>query len=194
MKLTYENIMSRHKNKPCVVACHGPSLDLYKNRIEALQREKKIIRISMNEWYDFFSEKPDYWILSNSEYTIGASMTNDPLWQHRGYPSNVFNQYKIPLLYNKTADLTNEEFIKNNLECDYFPYDTRHFKEHTCLEIFKNFKEHYDIHKNLDFGFYGNNAKMWHMPNVTNFPDWFKQIHGKIGHGWSRDGKCCKKI
>ena len=194
MKLAYKDILSKHKDKPCVVACHGPSLDAHKNKIEELQREKGIIRISMNEWYDFFSEKPDYWILSNSEYTIGASMTNSPLWQHRDYPPNVFNQYKIPLLYNKTADLTGEEFIETNLECDYFAYDTRHFKGHTCLEVFKNFKEYYEIHKDLDFRAYGNNAKMWHMPDVAEFPEWFKQIHGKIGHGWNREGKCCNNI
>ena len=119
MKLKYEDLIFKHENKPCVVACHGPSLDISKNQIENLQAQDKILRISMNEWYDFFKEKPDYWIVSNSEFTIGASISGNSLWAHRGYPQDVFNSYNIPLLYNATADLTDKEFIKKNLKCDY---------------------------------------------------------------------------
>ena len=176
---------------PCVVACHGPSLDLYKHKIESLQKDNSIIRISMNEWFDWFDEEPDYWIVANTEFTIKASMTDDPLWKQRGYPHDVFNQYKIPLLYNAVADLTNKEFVEKNLHCDYFPYDTKHFKGHSCLEILKNFRAHYEKNKDFDFSFYGDNPTMWEMPNVKDFPGWFKQIHGKIGHFWSRTGNCC---
>tara|TARA_R110002110_G_scaffold242452_1_gene458832 strand:- start:339 stop:785 length:447 start_codon:yes stop_codon:yes gene_type:complete len=142
MKLKLKNIKNKHKGEPCVVAAHGPSLDRVKSKIEELQKKDKLLRISVNEWFDFFEQKPDYWTISNSEFTIKASMTDDPLWKFRGYPDNVFNNYDIPLFFNSTADLTDPTFIENNLQCDYLPYDTRHFKLNTCFEILKNFQEY----------------------------------------------------
>ena len=192
MKLKYNDIIGRHPGIPAVIACHGPSLNDHRDKIEELQRHKKLIRFSMNEWYDFFSEKPEYWVISNTEYTIGASMTENILWKQRGYPANVFNKYKIPVFYNKTADLTDEDFIKKNLKCDYFPYDTKHFKGHTCLEILNNFRRYYDQNRNLKYDFYGKNEQMWQKPNVKDFPPWFQNIHGNIASAWSSDGKCCK--
>tara|TARA_R100000664_G_scaffold27197_1_gene37737 strand:+ start:6154 stop:7095 length:942 start_codon:yes stop_codon:yes gene_type:complete len=194
MKLKYKDIIGRHSDIPAVIACHGPSLNDHRDKIEELQRHKKIIRFSMNEWYDFFSENPDYWVLSNTEYTIGASMHPTALWKNRGYPLDVFNKYRIPVLYNNTADLTDRDLIKENLKCDYFPYDTKHFKNHTCLEILKNFKKHYEQNKNLEYDFYGKNKQMWQKPNVKDFPPWFQRIHGKIAGGWSSEGKCCGSI
>ena len=194
MKLNYKDVVGRHSGIPAVVACHGPSLNGHRDKIEELQRDKKLIRFSMNEWYDFFSEKPDYWVLSNSEYTIGASMAPNALWKQRGYPVNVFNKYKIPVFYNNTADLTDESFIGKNLNCDYFPYDTRHFKNHNCSEILNNFRKHYEQNRNLEYNFYGKNEQMWQSPDVKGFPPWFRSIHGNVASGWSRDGKCCKNI
>ena len=144
MKLEFDDIIDKHKKEPCVVTLHGPSLNLHKEKIETLQREKKILRISVNEWYDFFDERPDYWIVSNGEFTIDASINGSPIWDWRGYPRDVFNKYDIPLLYNVTADLTGDEVIENSLKCDYLPYDTRHFHGHTCLQVLKNFKNYYD--------------------------------------------------
>ena len=112
-----------------------------KEEFEELQEKDKLLRISVNEWFDFFKQKPDYWAISNSEFTIKASMTDDQLGKARGYPDDVFNKYGIPLLFNSTADLTEDEFIENNLQCDYLPYDTRHFKLSTCFEILKNFQQ-----------------------------------------------------
>ena len=192
MKLEYNDIIDKHKNTPCVVALHGPSLNNHKNQIEALQREKKILRISVNEWYDFFNEKPDYWVVSNGEFTIEASIHGSKLWSKRNYPHNVFNNYNIPLIYSCIADLTDFDFIDKHLTCDYLPFDTRHFKQHSCIQILKNFKNHYEKNKNLNFCFYGNNKQMWQKPNVKDYPDWFKKIHGRIGHGWSINSKCCK--
>jgi len=191
MKISYDNIVNRHVNIPCVVALHGPSLNFHKEKIETLQREKKVLRISVNEWYDFFDEKPDYWIVSNGEFTIDASINGSPVWDWRGYPRDVFNKYDIPLLYNATADLTSDDVIKNNLKCDYLPYDTRHFLGHTCMQIFKNFKNYYEEDGNLDFKFYGNNSKMWDRPDIEGLDDWMKNLHGRIGGGWDLHGKCC---
>ena len=97
MKLKLKDIENKHREEACVVAAHGPSLDNTKLKIEEQQKKNMLLRISVNEWFDFFKQKPDYWIVSNSEFTIKASMTNDPLWQHRQYPHDVFNKYKIPI-------------------------------------------------------------------------------------------------
>ena len=191
MKIKLEEIYDKHKGESCVVALHGPSLNKHRENIERLQTEEKIRRISVNEWFDWFHEKPDYWVVSNGEFTIEASIKNDPLWAHRGYPPDVFNKYNIPLLYNCTADLTSNEFIDNNLKCDYLPYDTRHFKGHECRKILDNFKSHYVENKNLNFLGYGNNPMIWQKPNVEGFSEWYKSLHGRVGGGFNVYNKCC---
>ena len=42
-KLKFDDVLDIHKDDPCVVACHGPSLDDHKEEIEKLQKQKKII-------------------------------------------------------------------------------------------------------------------------------------------------------
>lgn len=194
MKLSFDNIIDKHKNTPCVIALHGPSLSPHVDKIQDLQSQKKIIRISVNEWFDFFELKPDYWVVSNTEFNIKDSITNENLWKQRGYPPNVFNEYKIPLIYNKTADLTNPDFIEKHLKCDYLPFDNKHFKGHNCVEILKNFKSYYDSNESLDFKYYGNNSQMWQRPDIRNVNPFCARVHGEIASGWSRDGKCCKNI
>jgi len=191
MKLKYEDIINKHKNKPCVVALHGPSLNNHKNQIETLQKEKKILRVSVNEWFDYFNEKPDYWVVSNGEFTIEMSMTHHPLWVTRKHIHDAFNFFDVPLLYSCTADLTSKKFIDENLRCDHLSYDTRHFKKHSCKQILMNFKNYYEENKNLNFLRYGNNDQMWQKPDVENFPEWFKKIHGRVASGWDIKGRCC---
>jgi len=110
----------------------------------------------------------------------------------RNYPHDVFNKYKVPLFYNLTADLTPSDVVDKRLECDYLPYDTRHFKNHKCMQILKNFKEHYVKNKNLEFDFYGNNTQMWKKPNISDFSEWMKTLYGRVGSGWDVGGKCCE--
>ena len=62
-KLKFEDILDKHKDSPCVIACHGPSLDQHKHQIQTLQETGEILRLSTNNWYDFFSTPPDYWVL-----------------------------------------------------------------------------------------------------------------------------------
>ena len=191
MRLNYDNIVNKHKDTPCVVALHGPSLNPYRNPIQQLQKEKKILRFSVNEWYDHFDEKPDYWVVSNSEFTVRASIIRDQLWDERRYIHDAFNHFNVPLLYNATADLTDLHFVDKHLKCDYMPYDTKHFKGHRCAEILKNAKNHYDEHKNLNFTHYGNNTQLWEHPNVKDFPAWKQHLHGRVGNAWDLSGKCC---
>ena len=194
MRLKYSDIIEKHKNMPCAITLHGPSLDPYRDRIQDLQRQNKLIRFDVNEWYDYFEEKPNYWVVSNTEFTIDASIRRNRIWAERKYEHNVFNKYNVPLLYNATADLTDLDFVEKNLQCDYLPYDTKHFKRHRCVEILKNFKTHYEQNRNLNFKYYGNNEQLWQPPNVKKFAPWKQKLHGRIGGAWNLSGKCCAFI
>lgn len=176
-KLKFQDILDKHKNTPCVVACHGPSLDSHKQKIENLQKEGKLLRLSTNNWYDFFSHQPDYWVLSNTEFTIKSNI-------------DKINQYKIPLFYASSADLTSDDFINKNLLCDYLPYDQRHFKGLTCLEIVKLFKSHYENKKDLNFKEFGNNSTMWQHPRYLDGAG----FSGILRRGATSHGRCCEKI
>ena len=232
MKLNLNDITNKHKGQPALVSGHSPSLSYVKDKIENLQIRGELLRFSVNEWYDFFTQQPDYWVLSNSEYTIGASFSQkdvvtsylhrmhqvldvkarldrgenvdvnvdlgppsgDRLWHARGYPEDIFNKYKIPVLFNDTADLTEHKVIEEKLECDYLGYDARHFKGDSCFQVLKNFKEHYQKNKNLDFKYYGNNSFMWKKPDTSKVNRYCAKIHGQIGGGWARAGNCCHRI
>lgn len=194
MELTFNSILDKHKGDKCVVALHGPSLNPYMSKIQEMQRNKEIRRISVNQWYDYFVEKPDYWVISNTEYTIYNSIAPNWFWDtyNKGWPKNVFNKHNIPLFFNDTADLTPYNFIHDNLKCDYLPYDTKHFKNHSCKDILLNFKKHWEKNKNFNFTEYGNNAEMW-QPLTTKGtgcdPSW-----ATFAGGFSRNGKCCSRM
>ena len=57
MKLTFDDIIDKHKGETCVISLHGPSLEPYIEKIQELQRDNKITRFSVNEWFDFFDEE-----------------------------------------------------------------------------------------------------------------------------------------
>ena len=152
MKLKIENLINKHKGTPCVVALHGPSLNPVLHRIQELQRNEGYMRLSVNQWYDYFKEKPDYWVVSNTEYTVYNSIVPNFFWdQYNTFEKNVFNKYNVPLLYNDTADLSDADFVKNNLKCDYLTYDAKHFKQMQCKEILKSFKKPLNCEKLFEF-------------------------------------------
>ena len=192
MKLKTEDLINKHKGQPCVVALHGPSLDKDLKSIEDAQNNG-YLRISVNEWYDYFKKKPDYWVVSNGEFTIRNSILPSMVYDHHyKWPKNVFNNYGVPLLYNDTADLTEPEFVEKYLKCDYYPYDTRHFKNMTCRDILKSFKSYYEKNKNFDFKDFGNNSQIWQpleMKGATCDP-----VYAAFATQWSRNNKCCHKI
>jgi len=192
MKLKIENLTNKHKGSPCVVALHGPSLNPYLKKIEELQKVG-YKRISVNEWYDYFKSKPDYWVVCSTEYDIYNSIVPNHFWDvYNKWPKNVFNKYDVPLLYCDVADLTSAEFVEQNLKCDYLPYDTKHFKNLDCKSILNSFRAHYEKNKNFDFKMYGNNSKMWEplsLKDTNCHPSWVK-----FGGAWSRNGKCCHKV
>ena len=73
MKLSLEKIKNKHKDSPCVISLHGPSMEKHRDIIQNLQSEEKIIRISTNEWWEYFKLKPDYLVVSNGELNIQDS-------------------------------------------------------------------------------------------------------------------------
>lgn len=192
MRLDYDDIINKHKGQPCFVALHGPSLtEEIKQEVQNLQTNNKILRISVNNWFDFFDVKPDYWVVSNGEFTIENSIKKSPVWDYYNYEKDCFNKYDIPLLYNSSADLTTQEFIDRNLKCDYLPYDTKHFKQHDCRTILSNFKKYWIENKNLDYRFYGNNSQIWQRPNVAGLSPEMKSLHGRVGGGFNTRARCC---
>jgi len=194
MKLYLNDIINKHRGTPAVVAAHGPSLNGHKDAIQEGQRRQKLLRFSVNEWFSFFEQVPDYWVVSNTEFTIKNSIVDNILWRQRGYPFDVFNKYRVPLIYNRAADNTEEEFINENLKCDYLPFDNKHFKGHTCREILTNFKNFYDSNGSLDFPGYGNNTTMWQRPDISEATATASRVHGRVAGSWAVNSTCCDRI
>mgnify|MGYP003649896015 CR=1 FL=1 len=49
MELKLKDIVDKHKNKMCFIACHGPSLEKYKDAIQGMQASKKALRLSTKD-------------------------------------------------------------------------------------------------------------------------------------------------
>lgn len=166
MKINTSEIINKHRNVPCVIAAHGPSLNLNKEKIIQAQKQKKIIRFSVNNWWDYFEDNPDYWILSSTVFTMERYF-------------NFLNEKKLTVFYSDDGDFTSKDFLEKNANFDWLVYDQRHWKKKNCIEILKDFKGHYLKNKNFDYKEYGNNMIMWQPPrHLSNF-------------GLALDGKCC---
>ena len=193
MELTFDNIVDKHNGEECFIALHGPSMSPYIKKVQELQRTRGLKRISVNQWYDYFNEKPDYWVVSNTEYSIYNSIAPNFFWDeyNKGWPKNVFNKYNVPLFFNDTADLTPYDFIENNLKCDYLPYDSKHFKNRSCKEILLSFKKYWEENRDFNFAEYGNNTEMWQKLSTEGTScdtSW-----ATFASGWSRNVKCCHR-
>ena len=196
MKLKYDDIIDKHKNTPCVVSGHGPSLNCVKTQIQKLQVEKQIMRISVNNWFDYYDIPPDYWVLSNGEFTLQSGLLNDRWWQHRGYPLDAYNLFNVPVFFADVADTTDYTLIEKHAQFDYFPYDTRHFKGHDCLQILNNFRKYYDKNQNLNFDYYGNNTYMWKPADKKAYEEvqCDPVFMSYPVASWSKTRKCCHRI
>ena len=166
MQLDYEDIIDKHTNVPAVIAAHGPSLNDNKSVIEKLQKENKIIRLSLNNWFYFFDSKPDYWVLASTVDTI------------KSFKEQI-NKYNTPVFFADTVDDVEYSFIEENIDADYLGYDQKHFKGHTCVQILSNFSLHYHENEYSNFKHYGNNDIMWHPPRYFDVA------------GFSRNAKDC---
>jgi len=178
-----------------VVTGHGPSLDLVKKEIITNHLKGKLLRLCLNNWFDYYDTKPDYWVLSSTEFTLLNGLQNTAWWQRRQYPTDAYNKYNIPIFFNDSADLTDLKLIDTLLKPDYLPYDSKHFKGHTCVEIMSNFRKYFEEHKNFNFSYYGANPTMWLPAN--------KKVYEQVKcdpvyldyppQSWSRQNKCCHR-
>lgn len=167
MRVNIEQLIDKHNNTPCVVAAHGPSLNLEKDSIIQAHNDNKILRFSVNNWWDYFTKAPDYWVLSTGVFTIDKIMP-------------IINKHGIFTLFSDDADFTPKKYIEENIETDWVVYDQRHWEGRRCLEILNDFRKHYEKHKDFNFLKYGNNKTMWQPPRHK----------GSFGH-CAVNTKCC---
>ena len=168
MQLGIGDIIDRHKEQPCFIACHGPSLNQYKEELISARKDNKILRLSVNNWWDYFETPPDYWILSSSEHAFTI---------RKVFP--ILSETAVPIFFSDDGDFTPKSFIEQNLKSDWLVYDQRHWEGKDCIKILKEFKRHYEKHKNFHFTRFGNNEIMWHPPRCfTN-------------SGHALDRRCC---
>jgi hypothetical protein len=110
MKLELKDITDIHKNIPAVITAHGPSLNLCKDKITEAHKNKKVLRFSVNNWWDYFQTVPDYWILSSTEFTIERLFS-------------IINTHNITTFYSDDGDFTPKDFIEKNIKADWLVYD-----------------------------------------------------------------------
>ena len=104
MKLSFENIVDKHKDIPAIVSAHGPSLNMYLHKLNQYKKQGFIL-FGCNEWFDFYDTKPHYWVLANSQFTVGRV-------------SHIMNNFSVTVLYANTVDKTDEDWIEKNLKVD----------------------------------------------------------------------------
>tara|TARA_R110000824_G_scaffold12890_4_gene56201 strand:+ start:454 stop:1410 length:957 start_codon:yes stop_codon:yes gene_type:complete len=195
MRLDFKDIIGRHKETPCVVSGHGPSLDLVKKEITALHKEERLLRMCVNNWFDYYETKPDYWTLSSTEFTLESGLLQNDWWKGRGYPVGGYNKFDIPIFFNDSTDLTPLDLIEDLLGPDYLPYDSKHFRGDSCTEIMMNFRSHYEKNRNFNFSYYGNNPMLW-LPLDKKIYDTVRCDPVYLDYppqSWSRGQLCCHR-
>lgn len=118
MKIDFNDIWNKHKGQAAICLCHGPSLNYYSNRLEDFKHDGMVL-LGCNEWYAFYKTIPDYWVLANNMLTVQNQI-------------NVINQFKTTVLYADSIDLTDYEWVDQNLKTNYLSYDQRHLSGHEC--------------------------------------------------------------
>jgi len=188
MQIEFEQIIDKHENFPCVVTMHGPSLNNHREQIADLEKQKKIIRIDCNNWFDYFDSAPEYWVIANGELNIQDCINKTGMWRIRNHSVNINEHKNSKVLFAGSVDFSDRDFLAKNLELDYLMYDQRHFKNHKCLDILKNFQRYYKENHNFKFTDYGNNFSMWRPPRQGG------GFSGGLPFGPTGGGKCCKWI
>jgi hypothetical protein len=180
MKIEIKDIINKHKNEPIAVCGHGGSLFDNRQKIEQLQKENKLLRMSVSDWWDFFSIPPDYFTIANTSLTIQSIM-------------NKLNHFKIPVFFDNTIDPTPYSTIKKELKCDYLGYDRMHLKNKNCVEIVQDFLNHLNTYHNHDFYEYGNNAIQWQKPRFDLKAKFATAGFNVIPGSSVPLGYCCKR-
>lgn len=143
LTLDYKKILDKNKGIPGFVCAHGPSLKKYVDIIQQKQKDGWV-RISVNDWWNFFKTSPEYCCLANSEMTlekfINRQDVNDTI-----------------LFYADSVDHTGRKKIIDS-KLNVFGYDQRHFKNHDCQTIINNYLSCENKNNYLE---YGKNKFMW---------------------------------
>lgn len=121
MKLEFQSIINKHQNKPGIICGLGPSLQNYQDKLEILKKDNVIF--SCGEFYKFYDTIPNYWVQVNNVTTIYNHIHLIKYW------------VGCTILYADTVELTDRNWIEQNLKNDYLPYDQRHFQGKTCNEL-----------------------------------------------------------
>ncbi|MDD5650739.1 MAG: DUF115 domain-containing protein [Candidatus Nanoarchaeia archaeon] len=129
MRLNLNNIINRHKNIPALVIAHGPSLNEYLPILDQL-KQKGIILIDCNEFYDFHKVNPTYWCFASSVLRIDNQI-------------NYINKTDSVIVYANSVDFTNKNWIEQNIKTDIIAYDQRHFQYKTCNELMQSSLKNY---------------------------------------------------
>tara|TARA_S200002703_G_scaffold159827_2_gene174953 strand:+ start:4587 stop:5417 length:831 start_codon:yes stop_codon:yes gene_type:complete len=140
-----EDIIDKHKGKPAVISCHGPSGDEHIDKINDLHQKNKVVVFGVNEWWAFEKHPiPDYWIRAHTGANGGYTIEKDFDY------FNKWTESRIPLLNCDTVDQTSLDTAKQVLTCPYLPFDNRHFNGKTCAENYEEV-EWYIGSKNFTF-------------------------------------------
>jgi len=119
MKLAINDIIDKHKGKRGIVVGHGPSLNNNSGRLFELKNEGYII-VGCNNWDEFYlNSPPHYWISANNEDDSKKLLP-------------LINKYKPIWVYADTVDLVDQNWLAENIQTDFLPYDQRHFNGKQC--------------------------------------------------------------
>ena len=118
-RLTFNGIKDLHKGKAALILGHGPSLNRIKGSLESYKNDPNFITISCNHWPKHLNMIPDYWVIANQQFTVAKHL-------------DLFNYFDSTLLYADSCDLTNKQWVKAHLKCDYLSYNERHFRNLSC--------------------------------------------------------------
>ena len=133
--LTITDIIEKHKGKPAIIECHGPSANKNRLHINKICEENNFIIIAINEWHEFKNRlKPHYWVRS---FPQRPSIGEDYDY------FNKHTQGDIPLLSCDVTDKTTLEDAMKHLTCPYIPFDIRHFNRKTCEENYRADSENF---------------------------------------------------
>lgn len=111
MKITKQDIIDAHKNKPGLVVGHGPSFNTVTDNYD--KYKEKFIIIETNDWYSFHKTAPHYWLMANNIMTVKTEL------------SKINQHPNTTLLYASSVDKTNVDWVNNRVKSNYFPYVER---------------------------------------------------------------------
>lgn len=119
MQLKFKDVIDKHKGKKCIVIGHGPSLNEYLDKLKVYKDNGYII-IGCNNWNEFYIDSPPhYWVNANNVDSTKTFI-------------ETINKYKPIWVYADTVDLTDKNWIEENIKSDYLAYDQRHYEGKKC--------------------------------------------------------------